>query len=187
MHIYHRIYRFAHRNVEPNRIALTLDLPLKTVQRVLEKFAQTHGQPLESLHGGESGRKAIETFLDVYVIPKVRYVVADFSGWVTSAHKEKLKSELDNLAASQWKVFALLMRDVLAMDETGIECIMSFHETAGKRGRYSAILDPSEAIESFISECQLEERIPIFGTEKTFEEEAFSSRRGAKISQKPTH
>jgi|GEM_PF-817573 len=187
IHMYHRIYRLAHRDVPPDRIALTLDLPLKTVQRILEKFAQPQGNISESLHAGEDGRKAAETFLDIYIIPKVRYIVADFSGWVTTDHAGKLKSELEGLAASQWKVIALLMRDVLGADATGMEAIISFHESTAARGRYCAILDPSAAIESIISENRLEERIPIFGTEKTFEDAAFSSGRDARLTHKPAH
>jgi hypothetical protein len=177
MHIYHRIYRFARRNVDADRIALTLDLPLKTVQRVLDRFAQSEeglGPEIE-----QEAEKEPETFLDIYIIPKVRYIVADISGWITGPNIEKIQSEFDKLSKSQWKVIALLMRDVMNMDEKGLEAVLTFRDNLAARSRYCAILDPSRSIEAFIDEHQLDERIPIFGTEKTFEDEAFSTRRAS--------
>ncbi len=179
MHIYHRIYRFSRRNVEPDRIALTLDLPLKTVQRVLERFAhaQKHGG-LEHLVGDlASAEKEPQTFLDIYVAPKVRYVVADISGWAVAEHALYLKERLHEIGRSQWKVIALLMRDVISLDDAAAEVIVSFHDELVARGRYTAILDPSRQTEEYISEHQIEEKVPVFGTEKTFEDEAFSTRR----------
>ncbi|MBD3390604.1 MAG: hypothetical protein GF418_01170 [Chitinivibrionales bacterium] len=180
MHMYHRIYRFAQRNVEPDRIALTLDLPLRTVQRVLDRFAQAQERGEEIHQGGNGGDQGQpETFLDVYVVPKVRYVVADMSGWITAEHRERLREQLNEVSKSSFKVVALLMRDALAMDEEGAEELVSFHDGMRRRGRYAAILDPSRHIESFIGTYGLEEKIPVFGTEKTFEDEAFSTRRAA--------
>ena len=182
MHIYHRIYRFAQRNVEADRIALTLDLPLKTVQRVLDKFAQAKelGELDASAIGIEAEESEKQTFLDVYIVSKVRYVVADISGWATEEHCEKLGEELEKLKSSQWKVSVLLMKDTIEIDEKGMEIIIAFYNNLKSRGRYTAILDPSPRIEPFISAHQIEEKIPIFGTEKTFEDEAFSHRRGMK-------
>jgi anti-anti-sigma regulatory factor len=168
--IYQRIYRFFRRNVEPDRIATTLDLPLKTVQNVLERFYQS--QIKDEADAISSASE--EPFLDVYVIPKVRYLVADISGWLTAEHEKKIRTELDNLAKSQWKVIALMMRDVIALDEFVTELLLAFYNQLIDRGRYTAILDPSPAIEAYIVEHKLEEQIPIFGTEKTFEDEAFS-------------
>jgi anti-anti-sigma regulatory factor len=96
---------------------------------------------------------------------------------VTQEHRQKFQEELEKLIKSQWKVVALLMRDVLAMDETGVEDIQSLNEKLNSRGRFAAILDPSPSIEPLISEHKLEEKISIYGTEKAFEQEVFSIRR----------
>jgi anti-anti-sigma regulatory factor len=176
MHIYQRIYRFSRRNIKPDKIAMTLDLPIKTVQKVLERF---HRSQVHDEHQEEEIKRE-ESFLDVYIVPKVRYLVADISGWLTAVHEKKLRLELDSLSKSQWKVIALQMRDVIALDDSVTELIVAFYNQLLDRGRFTAILDPSPAIESYIIQHNLEQQIPVFGTEKTFEEEAFSRRRIAR-------
>jgi hypothetical protein len=178
MHMYHRIYRFARRGVDVDRIAATLHLPIRTVQRVLERFAHAKSHAdVENLGVFAEAERSVDidtgTFLDIYIVPKVRYVVADLSGSIIADHCDKLNAELDNLAKSQWKVIALLMRDVLAIDVPGSEAILTFHNGLAERGRYVAILDPSPRLETFIAKHELDTKIPVFGTEKTFEDEAF--------------
>ena len=66
--------------------------------------------------------------------------------------------------------------------------LLSVKESFNALGRYFAILDPSAAIEEDLITYNIEAKIPIFGTERAFEETAFSkkgklfSRRGTQES-----
>ncbi|MFW6221077.1 MAG: STAS domain-containing protein [Fibrobacterota bacterium] len=172
--IYHRVYRLAVKNVDPQRIAATLNLSLKTVQSVIYRI-QSAKKSLKSEHP-ESLPPSQGTYLDLYVLPKTRYVVLDLSGWVTEQHLDRLREEINNIKASEWKTVAILMAEVKEIDQPALDVIMNFSQTYANKGRYVAILDPSQDIEPFIEENNLEESIPIFGTEKMFEEKAFTSR-----------
>jgi anti-anti-sigma regulatory factor len=69
------------------------------------------------------------------------------------------------------------MSNVKAIDETGFSTMLTFYEQFTAKGRYSAILDPSPETESFIKENELESKIPVFGTEKAFEENALKTKK----------
>ena len=177
--IYHRIYRLAAQKVDAQRIAATLNLPLKTVQGVLNKLASDK----KRMPGdGYNPRNATEhqsaqddgSFLDVYVYQKTRYTIVDFSGMLTSDHIPKISSELTRLSQSGAKTIALLLAEVKSVDEAAMELIVDFCKSHASKGRFIALLDPSMEIEPFIEKNKIEEIIPIFGTEKMFEEKAFA-------------
>jgi ABC-type transporter Mla MlaB component len=184
--IYHRIYRFAVKNVDAQSIASTLNLPIKTVSNILERFhnaGKSSPTETEAPSPKKSRPKAnaeIEnqpeglSFLDVYLLSKARYAILDLSGMVTSDHLDKLQKELNHLASSSWKAVALLMADVVAIDDMAMAEIIKFQSDFHGRGRYVGLLNPSPAIEPFIEKNKIDEKIPIFGTEKVFEENAFS-------------
>jgi anti-anti-sigma factor len=181
--IYHRIYWFAKRNVDPRVIAVTLKLPLKTVQHFIAKLSSIEQLPPPShsdkgksaAHHREPSPSSPESdFLDVYFFSKTRHVIMDISGMITKSNSEKLKGELQKLIPSEWKAVALRMTDVKKVDEEGFSIILSFLESQTKTGRYSAILDPSASVDSFLSASGLDRDIPVFGTESAFEEKAFS-------------
>jgi anti-anti-sigma regulatory factor len=184
--IYHRIYRLALKNVDAQSIAATLQLPLRTVNIIMERFsANKKRKPADPADSGADARikktRAAhelsiknQSFLDVYILSKARYAVIDLSGMVTEEHLEKLKKEIGHLAASTWKAVAILMADVIVVDEKGMAEIIRFHNEFSKRNRFVGLLDPSPAIEPFIEKHKLDEKIPIFGTEKVFEEKAFA-------------
>lgn len=184
---YHRIYRLALKNVDPQSIAATLHLPLRTVNNILERFQVANkGKPGQTLnetteiartearehepkkHGADL------SFLDIYILSKARYAVVDLSGMVTQEHFDKLQKELNQMRSSSWKAVAILMADVVAIDEKCVNEIVRFNDEFRNRGRFAALLDPSPAIEPFIQNHHIDDRIPIFGTEKVFEEKAFA-------------
>ena len=72
------------------------------------------------------------------------------------------------------------MANVKTADEAGLSTILSFFKNFSHKGRYAAILDPSKEIETFLNEQEVEKKIPVFGTEKAFEESALKIKRQKK-------
>ena len=68
---------------------------------------------------------------------------------------------------------ALRMADVRAVDAMAIDALLSLNNEFKKNRRYMAILDPSPGLEPVFKQHDLDEKIPIFGTERAFEESAF--------------
>ncbi len=172
--IYQRVYRLAVKNVDPQRIAATLNLSLKTVQNVIYRIHSAK-KNLKNDHPTASIEQK-GTYLDLYVLPKTRYVVLDLSGWVTQEHVLRLREEIEKIKNSDWKTVAVLMAEVKEIDQAALDIIIEFHNQYDAKGRFVAILDPSQDIEPFIAQNGVEDKIPIFGTEKTFEDKAFASR-----------
>lgn len=174
--MYHRIYRMGLKKLSADRIAATLRLPPRTVHAILERLfgRPGTGKPEAALQKQPENQPQETPYLDIFVLPKIRYARVDCFGYVTKDHLPQLKAELEKLLAAQWKAVALHMSDVVQLDTEAIAVIREFHLAYERRGRYSAILDPSPGIEPKIAESQIEKLMPVFGTEKTFEETAFA-------------
>ncbi len=174
--IYHRIYRLAVRKVPANQIAITLDLPINVVRNVVEHFFSSKNQNVKQVVKSKN-KKPKQSYLDIYVLKKLKFSIVDINGMVTQEHNEYLKAELNKVLLSNLKTVALLMSKVKEIDETGLSTLLSFYENFCAKGRYSAILDPSEQTEALITEKELEAKVPIFGTEKAFEENALKTKK----------
>ncbi|HEX7510287.1 MAG TPA: STAS domain-containing protein [Chitinivibrionales bacterium] len=175
--IYHRLYWYAKRNVDPARIATALNLPLKTVQHVVGKLAEEKkqanspekGTPAE--HG--SAKTASGDFLDLFLFTKTRYSVMDISGSLNKKHIQHFRETFLKLAGADRKPLALKLTDVSHIDETGVHSLKTLHAGIVHQDRYCAILDPGAAIEPILKQYGIDSLIPIFGTELAFEEHAF--------------
>jgi anti-anti-sigma regulatory factor len=179
--MYHRVYRLMNRDTDPRLIAAALDLPLRTVLNVIARLRKNqlaepvvHGKPAEEKNKTGSG-----SFLDVYFLTKTRYTVLQLVGHCTREQAPVLEIELHKAQSSSWKTIAVRMTDVTAMDEWTAQRLLEFCVTLKARERFVAILDPSSAIEQVIVRAGIEGKVPIFGTEHAFEEEAFSRRESA--------
>jgi anti-anti-sigma regulatory factor len=178
LEMYHRIYRLANRKVDAQRIAATLNLSHKTVQNVLHRLVAAEKKQDSPQRAPEVHKPADEaSFLDIYVYQKTRYTVVDLSGFVIESHCARLQSELAKLIESGVKTAAIMITDVQEIDQQGLQCIIEFHKSMKKRGRFVALLDPPRRLEPFIAEHEVEERVPIFGTEQSFEDKAFAVKR----------
>jgi ABC-type transporter Mla MlaB component len=183
--IYHRIYWYAKRNVDPHVIAHTLKLPLKTVEHILERFSATersetgphapaaHTHTFAKNAGHELTPASEEDFLDIFLFVKTRYTVMDISGMMTKGNMHKLTAELHKLRSSDLKAVAIRLADLRQLDEDGLAALIVFHDDFKKMGRYIAVLDPSLEAETFIAEHDPEKKLPLFGTETAFESHAF--------------
>jgi ABC-type transporter Mla MlaB component len=180
---YHRIYWYAKRNVDPGIIAHTLQLPLKTIEHIVERF-KTADRKIAGKHGSEpavhipnavfeKAQPADEDFLDIFMFVKTRYAVMDMSGMVTKKNINRLVAELGKLESSELKAVAISLADVKQIDDDGLGALIALHEKFSKTGRFVAILDPSPAADAFILERAADKKIPVFGTETAFESHAF--------------
>jgi anti-anti-sigma regulatory factor len=172
MTVYRRIYRLVRKNIEPQVIAATVNLPLKTVQGVIDRFAAARQGRLDEYI--DQREQIEEQQLHVYVQAKTRYLQVDITGPLQQEQSGLLQSEFSKILDSKWKTVALLMRSTTSMDKEGVQKILDFHDSMQETGRMVAILDPSARIEPAIQEYRLDQRVPIFGTVKALEDQVFS-------------
>jgi anti-anti-sigma factor len=165
------------RNIEPLRIAASLNLPVKTVHHFIDRFkTEKNVLPNDTIDSAtQSARTSMkkEDFLDIFVFTKTRYSVVDISGSLDKQHISKLVEALHKIMSSHRNPFVLKMTDIHYIDSTGVETIVSLHAECKQMGRYCAILDPSAVIEPVLKQFGIDKKIPIFGTELGFEEHAF--------------
>lgn len=168
--IYRRIYRLANQNIDARRIAATVKLPVRTVRTVLGRFFNTETQ--DDLHS-QHEVPGNENELGIFVFTKSRYAVLDLWGPLVEQNLPQLSTELDALMVSVNKAVAVRLSDVSALDDAAIALLLDYRERFSVRGRYLGLLDPAEELEQVIATNQLESKIPVFGTEGAFEDNAF--------------
>ena len=173
--IYHRLYRLTKRHVDPKVIANTLHLPLKTVNNLITRINTPDPSPgMEIAENGVKENSVPEIgFLDVYYYQKTRFALIKLVGTLNEENSDILNKELQKVLGSFYKAAAIKMSDVVSMDEAASRNLLDYNEIFQKDSKFLAILDPSKAIEPQLLEFQLEGAIPIFGTERAFEEAAF--------------
>jgi anti-anti-sigma regulatory factor len=177
--MYARIYRLYKRNINIHNIASTLNIPLRTVQSVVSRIdnisEETTSDPTESteqeLHNSHTGG-----FLDIYLYQKTRYTIIQFVGDLTSSYIENIEREMVKALKSNWKAVALRMSDVDTLDNVVSELIMAYHKQFSTVSKFFALLDPSPKIEPLLKKFDIEGKIPVFGTERAFEDTAFSKK-----------
>jgi anti-anti-sigma regulatory factor len=175
--MYRRVYRLIKRQIDPRLIASTLNIPIKTVQGIISRLEKSNDPNaiiddliLAEPENLESG------FLDIYFYPKTRYAIIQVVGTLSGSHVESFRTELEKANESSFKACAIRMADVSEINEETIKIILTFNEKYLSINRFLAILDPSPGIEPIFQKFNVEERIPIFGTERAFEDAAFSKR-----------
>ena len=172
--MYRRIYRLIKRQIDPRVIATTVNIPIRTIEGIVSRFEKkligesNKFEPLPNEQENET-----KGFLDIYVYSKTRYATMQVVGTLTSVYVDVLSKELDKAHESSLKAFAIRMSDVTEIDEIICKLIISYHEKFQSYGRYLALLDPSPDIEGVLANFRIDSVVPIFGTERAFEEAAF--------------
>lgn len=178
--IYHRIYRLIKRRLSAHTIAATLHLPLRTVLGVINRLERSEAtstlQSDDEIKGTGTPVTSDTDYLDIYFYPKTRYAIVDLVGALSDTHIGLLKTEMEKAIASSWKAVAIRMSHVQVLSETAAAIILSSKEEFASLGRFIGILDPAPAIEQAVAANNLEEAIPIFGTERAFEDAAFAKK-----------
>ena len=175
--LYRRIYRLHHQKVDLRLIAAALNIPIMTVQNVIERLggevAPHHkGKPATADHGTNSKAKHLDQLV-AFTFNKIRFAVVDVAGPLTGENSLILAKELKTVMDLEFKAASINLSEVSDLDQEGIKTILDFQSEYVSRGRYVALLDPSPEIESVIASSHLDDKIPIFGTERAFEEAAF--------------
>lgn len=172
--MYHRFYRLHKRNIPPEAIANTLNLPLRTVKQLINRMNMTHSKTPKKVTTVQNPVKSENAdYLDIYFYTKTRYSIIQLVGVLTEKYSENLDKELQKSLTSSWKAIALEMSNVSLIDETCSDLIISYYQNFLEKDKFLAILDPSPAVDSQLMELKLEGNVPVFGTELAFEENAF--------------
>ena len=173
--MYHRIYRLGQRKIDPQRIAATLYVPVRSVRHVLDRFfenpkiASQSGSP-KAKHEDRPKHKEL---LSVYVYTRTRYVVADIGGPVVANSVPALTEELRAVESPELRAVALRLTRASELDKQGAALLVDIGTGWSNQGRFTALLDPNPELEPQIARLGLDKKMPIFGTELAFEEAAF--------------
>lgn len=176
--MYHRIYRLIKRDLAPQTIAATLQLPIRTVLGVINRL----DKPVSSLSNNATDTKELREkqhdseFLDLYFYSKTRYAIIQLVGTLSETYTPLLANEIEKALELSWKALAIRMSDVIVLCESACTLIIENKERFTSLGRYLALLDPSPSIEAALTTFHLEGTIPIFGTERAFEDAAFEKK-----------
>jgi anti-anti-sigma factor len=181
--MYRRIYRLIKRQIDPRVIANTLNIPLRTVESIINRYGKTSIEDLASDTALDSGDTAEKGFLDIYNYPKTRYSIIQIVGTLTKEHIDQFNDELEKTSTTAIKALAIRMSDISSIDSNGAGVLLKYFERFQTYGKYFALLDPSPELESALNDLKIAEAIPIFGTERAFEEAAFSRRSAGTIKR----
>ncbi|HEX2959272.1 MAG TPA: STAS domain-containing protein [Chitinispirillaceae bacterium] len=178
--MYTRIYRLYKRNINAQTIATTLNIPLRTVLSVINRFESAGNANQEEKAdlqmNNEPATENSSTFLDVYTYAKTRYMIIEFVGVLTDNYADTITKELQKILSSNWKAVGLKMNDVRLIDKSIADIILAYHQKCSSVAKFFAILDPSPQIEPHLKQFNIENTIPVFGTERAFEDNAFSKK-----------
>jgi anti-anti-sigma regulatory factor len=178
--IYHRIYRLIKKRHSAHTIAATLHLPLRTVLGVINRLERT--EATMASHTADNTPKdtpdgsSESNYLDIYFYPKTRYAILDLVGVLSEENTTQLKTEIQKALDSSWKAVAIRMSHVQVLSEAAAGIILASKDDFTALGRFMGLLDPAPAIEETLTITHLEDSIPIFGTERAFEDTAFAKK-----------
>jgi anti-anti-sigma regulatory factor len=183
--MYRRIYRLIKRQVDPRVIATTVNIPLRTIEGIVSRFEKNLIGELGNIEELSNTSEANEDkeFLDIYVYTKTRYAIIQVVGILTSEHKDVFSQELDKVYETSFKAFAIRMSDVTEIDEIICKLIIKYYEKFQSYNRYLALLDPAPEIEVLLTQFHIDTVVPIFGTERAFEDSAFSRKASTVIKR----
>lgn len=181
--MYRRIYRLIKRQIDPRVIANTLNIPLRTVESIVNRYGKTSAEDLTSDTALDSEDTTEKGFLDIYNYPKTRYSIIQIVGTLTKEHIDQFNDELEKTSTTAIKALAIRMSDISSIDSDGAGVLLKYFERFQTYGKYFALLDPSPELENSLNNLKIAETIPIFGTERAFEEAAFSRRSAGTIKR----
>ncbi|MGE5669828.1 MAG: STAS domain-containing protein [Fibrobacterota bacterium] len=181
--MYRRIYRLIKRQIDPRAIGNTLNIPLRTVESIISRYGKTSIEDLTSDATLDSDDTAEKGFLDIYNYPKTRYSIIQIVGTLTKEHIDQFNDELEKTSTTAIKALAIRMSDISSIDSDGAGVLMKYFERFQTYGKYFALLDPAPELETTRNNLKVAEKIPIFGTERAFEEAAFSRRSAGTIKR----
>ncbi len=168
MNIYHRIFKLHQRNVSAQQIAMTTNMPLKSVRAIIRKFEGKNSTTLEAAPQQED-----ERYLDYHITKQHKYIVVDFSGYFTEEFKEVIDQAFEESHQKAGTMIAVKMDAIYESDDTTMDHLIAIKQRTSGIGKTVVILAPSDAVEEYIDSHEIEKHTRVFGTQSAFEEFAF--------------
>jgi hypothetical protein len=174
MNIYHRVFKLHKRGITPQQIAVTTNMPIKSVMSVIKKIDGGESE-------GEIGapvtnnvyRSEEDTYLDYNVNRQHKYIIADFLGFFTQEFKSVIDAALQEALKMGGVLVAIKLHDIFGLEEETLDYLMLRIRNSQNIGKKVVLLSPSDAIEKYISDNSVEKEIKVFGTQTAFEEYAY--------------
>lgn len=167
--LYRRVYRLHKRNFKPVEIATILELPVSTVNQVVNHLLNRDKNRIdtpESIAASSMGSDIVE----IITMQRKGYLVVDIGGNLVLQKLKPLRDEFTRLLEQDDNpVVALRLYDVTLIDSSAIGLMVNFSKKMEKNNRKVMFLDPSESVESIIRELNINTVIPIMGTELALE------------------
>lgn len=173
MNIYHRIYKLYQRKIPAQQIAATTHMPIQSVREIIKKF---DGKP--SSEKKSESNPDLEPYLDYHISRHHKYTIIDFSGFLLADFTEQVQAAIDEVRQQLGQTLAIKLDEVVAVDPEPMELITRFAEELKHIAKNLSLLSPSDKVELFIEQHNLDEKLKIFGTLSAFEEHAFTLSHG---------
>ncbi len=169
MNIYHRIFKLYQRKIPVQQIAATTHMPLKSVKEIIRKFnADKQITKIEEV-------EETEQYLDVHITKHRKYTLVDYSGFFIEDFSDVINNAIIEIRQQLGSTLAIKMDEVVKVDSSSMQRLVDYHKELHKIGKSLVLLSPSDSVESFIDEHNIEATMKIFGTISAFEEHAFNS------------
>jgi len=168
MNIYSKIYRLYKKDVDPQKISLMTNIPLKMIKSIIYKFEHEGEIDYDESH------KTVAPFLDISSSKLHKHVILDLSGMLVEKFIEKIKEALEEAERLTGFLVAIKLESVLEVDKAAMDFVIKFKEDiAESTGRVVVLLSPNEEVENYIQTNKIDDKIKIFGTQSSFEDYVF--------------
>lgn len=168
MDIYRRIYNLYKRNIPAQQISETVHISMESVRLILERFVSDE----DDNQSPQDETVATERYLDWYTSQQHKVVDIELSGMLLekqfNADIHAALTAAQGYAGSRFFVFYL--SQITHIDKEGMEHLLHFQKTMASGGKHVFFFSPSDVVEKYIHQNNLENTIQIFGTKKTLED-----------------
>ncbi len=173
MNIYHRIYKLYQRKISVQQIAATTHMPIHSVREIIRKFNNKNKNPAKNIH-----MHSTDPYLDYHVFRHQKYTTIDFSGFLIDQFKDTVTESISEVRQQLGQTLAIKLDEVVSIDMEAMAVLINFNDELSTLAKNLILLSPSEQVEVFIHQHNIEDTIRIFGTLSAFEEHAFNLSHG---------
>lgn len=173
MNIYHRIYKLYQRKIPAQQIAATTHMPIQSVREIIKRF---DGKP--NTEKRNETNPDLEPYLDYHISRHHKYTIIDFSGFLLAQFVDQVEEAIEEVRQQLGQTLAIKLDEVVAIDSEAMDVITSFSEELKHIAKNLSLLSPSDRVESYIEQHDLDQKLKIFGTLSAFEEHAFTLSHG---------
>ncbi|ERP30714.1 STAS domain-containing protein [Chitinivibrio alkaliphilus] len=170
MNIYHRIYKLHQKNISPQQIAATTNMPLKSVKSIIRKLSLDPTEKDPKKEKRAETEEELTPYLDSHITRQHTHVTIDFSGFFTKEFIPQLLKTIDQLTKrSGTPQIVLKVTDIYEADAETLTALKRIAKGLRKSGRNIILFSPSDRIEKQIEAAHVEDTITIIGTKAAFD------------------